>query len=39
MSEIIEENIPPGKTVIFAHGKESGPRGLKITRLATETGL
>ncbi|NVN99191.1 MAG: alpha/beta fold hydrolase [Geobacteraceae bacterium] len=34
MSEIIEENIPLRKTVIFSHGKESGPWGLKISRLA-----
>lgn len=34
MSEIVEENIPLNKTVIFSHGKESGPWGLKISRLA-----
>jgi len=27
-------NIPIKKTVIFSHGKESGPWGIKITRLA-----
>ncbi len=28
------KNAPTKKTVVFSHGKESGPWGIKITRLA-----
>ena len=34
MPDITIDTTPPAKTVIFSHGKESGPWGLKITRLA-----
>jgi alpha-beta hydrolase superfamily lysophospholipase len=34
MSKITMIDDPPVKTVVFSHGKESGPWGLKITRLA-----
>jgi pimeloyl-ACP methyl ester carboxylesterase len=34
MPKTTRTNAPPARTVVFSHGKESGPWGIKITRLA-----